>query len=284
MLKPSPPRRVNNPVDRVSVETWNRMVTCIEWLLKHLTPDNRTIYFDGTGQLTAKQSAAESYGSVPLKPKWWIPTIKTRDGHDYVEITNPGRLEAFGSTYNPAAGEVMLPDLDVGASVAIFASFFYENTDTPIVYLTAQEWADLFPGRGGGHPAVVLFTVRRGVNRYEITFGNICYTGMGVLNEENAEGYIWGFIPWMEGNIRYYKSTGHYVAAPGGAVENSILVPEDDFYDASMYIYITGGQYRAYLSLGLPDLPDDQPYAYYQLSNSPRQPRNWRFYLDWLLY
>lgn len=64
MLKPLPPRRVNNPVDRVSVDTWNRMVTCIEWLLKHLTPDNRTIYFDGTGQLTAKQSAAESSEAI----------------------------------------------------------------------------------------------------------------------------------------------------------------------------------------------------------------------------
>lgn len=119
MLKPSPPRRVNNPVDRVSVETWNRMVTCIEWLLKHLTPDNRTIYFDGTGQLTAKQSADMTVQrGIMTEPHMFDIKLESRvtDGEVkvFAIISNPPKyLVAFNKVVASSEAVFVNTEIDV---------------------------------------------------------------------------------------------------------------------------------------------------------------------------
>ena len=119
MLKPSPPRRVNNPVDRVTVETWNRMVTCIEWLLKHLTPDNRTIYFDGTGQLTAKQSADMTVQrSIMTEPHMFDIKLESRGTDGEVKvfaiISNPPKyIVAFNKVTSNSEAVFINTEIDV---------------------------------------------------------------------------------------------------------------------------------------------------------------------------
>lgn len=275
--------QIPNPGDPIRASWFGELM---DWIETDIVPrgDGRTTVVNGNIVSTLSGGGTTVTG---LQPRWWIPVIGSRtvggQVQDYVTITNPATVKAFGGWYNPVVGEVDLPSMEGGESSTIGVCFFYENTSTPIVYSTLTGWVDLFPVRLG-HDFIALFTVKRTADGYAIVLNTPCYTGTVNLTGDPGEGYIWGFIPWFEEGQKGYKSTFQYIAAPGGVPQNSIFVPEAEFRNANKYIYITGGTYKSYLSLGLPQLPDGQLYASYRLSDTLVQARNWRFYLDWLLY
>lgn len=284
--------QIPNPGDPIRASWFGELM---DWIETDIVPrgDGRTTVVNGNIVSTLSGGGTTVTG---LQPRWWIPVIGSRTvggkTQDYVTITNPATVEAFGNNYLPQEAEVIIPDLAVGDGVLIVAAFGYTNVPNPVVFATYTDYFNSpLLALGGFHPYAALFSLWRVVDGYTIGLGDYCYTG--AINFDAAildyDTSIIGFEPYLDGETPSIRSTNFFVAQPGGVPQNILIIPETDWPAAELYIYIYLGadkpdNYYCGLSNGEPQLPEDTPYAKYRVTSTPGQPRYWKFYMDYLVY
>lgn len=286
--------QIPNPGDPIRASWFSELM---DWIEMDIMPrgDGRTTVVNGNIVSTLSGGGTTVTG---LQPRWWIPVIASRtvggQTQDYVTITNPATVTAFGNNYLPQEAEVTIPDLAVGDSVQIVAAFGYTNVPNPVIFVTYTDYRNspLFALRDF-HPYATLFYLRRVVDGYTIVLSDYCYTGW--VNFDAAildyDVSIIGFEPYLDGETPSIRSTNFFVAQPGGAPQNILIIPESEWGETTTHIYIyiypetdDRDNYYCGLSNGEPQLPDGTPYAKYIVTKTPGQPQYWKFYMDYLVY